>query len=233
MAKITRTEENPLTCFGPGLFRFLVELEANNDRGWFQAHKERYESEAKAPMLRFIAALEEPLQDISKHFDADPRPVGGSMFRIYRDTRFSLDKVPYKTHLGAQFRHRSSSEGVHGPGFYLHLETGNSFAGGGLWHPEAKTLRQVRERIVNHSREWKMLRGSGIEIEGEALKRIPQGFDPTHPFTEDLKLKDFYTSTSFTDKQVCAHDFLDRVAQAFRDAAPLVKFMTKAMNLPW
>ena len=155
------------------------------------------------------------------------------MFRIYRDTRFSLDKTPYKTHLGAQFRHQSSSEGVHGPGFYLHLEASNSFAGGGLWHPEPEPLRQVRERIVNHSKEWKTLRESGIEIEGEALKRVPQGFDPKHPLAEDLKLKDFYTSTAFTDKQVCSHDFLDRVAQAFRDAAPLVKFMTKAIDLPW
>ena len=94
-------------------------------------------------------------------------------------------------------------------------------------------MRQVRERIVNHSKEWKTLRESGIEIEGEALKRVPQGFDPKHPLAEDLKLKDFYTSTAFTDKQVCSHDFLDRVAQAFRDAAPLVKFMTKAIDLPW
>lgn len=227
------SKETTSLFFGPGLFHFLVELEANNDRGWFQAHKERYEAEAKAPMLRFIAALAESLEGISKHFDADPRPVGGSMFRIYRDTRFSPDKTPYKTHLGAQFRHGGARNGVHGPGFYLHLEAGSSFAGGGLWHPESESLRLVRERIVGHGKEWKTLRKSVTEIEGDTLKRVPQGFDPAHPFVEDLKLKDFYTSTAFTDTQVCAGDFLDRVAQAFRDAAPLVKFMTKAVNLPW
>jgi uncharacterized protein (TIGR02453 family) len=219
--------------FTPDLFAFLVELEAHNDRTWFQANKDRYEAQARDPMLRFIAALGEPLQAISKHFDADPRPQGGSMFRIYRDTRFSKDKTPYKTHVAAQFRHRACSEGVHGPGFYLHLEPGGCFAGGGLWHPEPESLRQIRDHLVSHTKAWKTLRDSGLEIEGECLKRVPQGFSPEHPFAEDLKLKDFYTSTALTDRQVCSGDFLERVAGAFQVAAPLVAFLSKAMALPW
>jgi len=226
-------EDTCKTFFGLGLFRFLAELEAHNEREWFQANKARYELEAKEPMLQFIAALGGPLSSISKQFDADPRPVGGSMFRIYRDARFSRDKSPYKTHIAAQFRHHGCSEGVHGPGFYLHLEAGGCFAGGGLWHPEPDSLRKVRERIIGNAKAWKIIRDSGIEIEGDALKRVPQGFDPAHPFAEDLKLKDFYTSTAFTDKQVSAPDFLERVTQAFADATPLVKFLTKAMELPW
>src|ERR1700675_3835442 len=92
--------------FGPGLFRVLKEVRANNNRGWFQAHKERYESEVKEPMLRFIADFGERLRTISRNFDADPRPMGGSMFRIYRDTRFSKDKSPYKTAAAAHFQYR-------------------------------------------------------------------------------------------------------------------------------
>jgi uncharacterized protein (TIGR02453 family) len=230
MAKDSAQNASP---FEAGLFAFLAELETNNERPWFQANRERYELVARDPMLRCIAALGEPLHKISLHIAADPRPQGGSMFRIYRDTRFSKNKAPYKTHIAAQFRHSACSEGPHGPGFYLHLEAGGCFAGGGLWHPEPESLRQIRDYIVNHSKAWKTLRDGGMEIEGESLKRVPQGFDPEHPLAEDLKLKDFYTSTAFTDRQVCAKDFLERIVKAFQDAAPLVAFMSKAMGLPW
>ncbi len=160
--------------------------------------------------------------------------MGGSLFRIYRDTRFSKDKTPYKTHLGINFRHRSEAAGgVHGPGFYLHLDPGGCFAGGGLWHPESEALCKVRQGIVARSAAWKKLRSSGIEIEGEALKRVPQGFDPDHPCAEDLKFKDFYAATAFTDAQVLAPNFPEHLAQACRDAAPLVAFLCKALDLPF
>ncbi|HJV38543.1 MAG TPA: DUF2461 domain-containing protein [Geothrix sp.] len=223
--------ENPL---GPGLFRFLKDLKAHNDREWFQANKARYEAEARDPVLRLIAAFSGPLAGISRHVEADPRPSGGSLFRIYRDTRFSRDKSPYKTHLGVNFRHRSAAAGgVHGPGFYLHFEPGGCFAGGGLWHPEPEALLKVRQAIVTRSAAWKKLRNAGLEIEGEALKRVPQGFDAGHPHAEDLKFKDFYASTAFTDAQVLAPDFPGRLAEALRDAAPLVAFLCKALDLPF
>jgi uncharacterized protein (TIGR02453 family) len=216
------------------LFRFLKDLKAHNDRAWFAENKARYESEARDPLLRFIGAFSGPLSGVSRHFIADPRPSGGSMFRIYRDTRFAKDKSPYKTHLAAHFPHRSvSAGGVHGPGFYLHLEPGGSFAGGGLWHPEPDTLFKVRQAIVTKSVAWKALRKSGLEIEGEALKRAPQGFDASHPSAEDLKLKDYYITRSFTDAQVLAPDFLDQVGGACQSAAPLVAFLCKALDLPW
>ncbi|GLH74329.1 TIGR02453 family protein [Geothrix limicola] len=219
---------------GPGLFRFLKDLKAHNDREWFTENKARYEAEARDPMLRLIGAFSGPLSAISRHFIADPRPTGGSMFRIYRDTRFSKDKSPYKTHLAAHFPHRTvSAGGVHGPGFYLHLEPGGSFAGGGLWHPDADSLLKVRQAIVAKSAAWKTLRKSGLEIEGEALMRVPQGFAADHPFAEDLKLKDFYITTGFTNAQVLAPDFVDQVAAACRQAGPLVAFLCKALDLPW
>jgi len=143
----------------PGLFRFLKDLKAHNDREWFSENKARYETEARDAMLRFIGAFSGPLSSISHHFIADPRPSGGSMFRIYRDTRFSKDKTPYKTHLAAHFPHRAiEAGGVHGPGFYLHLEPGGSFAGGGLWHPDPGSLFKVRQAIVVRSAAWRALK---------------------------------------------------------------------------
>lgn len=222
--------ENPL---GPGLFSFLKELKAHNDREWFQENKARYETEARNPVLQFIGAFEGPLATLSRHFSADPRPVGGSLFRLHRDTRFSKDKSPYKTHLGVNFRHRSEAAGgVHGPGFYFHLEPGGCFAGGGLWHPEPEGLFQVRQAIAAQASAWKALR-AGLVIEGEALKRVPQGFASDHPLAEDLKLKDFYVSQAFTDAQVLAADFPKRLATAYRQAAPLVAFLCKALDLPF
>jgi uncharacterized protein (TIGR02453 family) len=229
--KATPSEfENPL---GPGLFRFLKDLKAHNDRDWFQANKARYEAEARDPVLRLIAAFAGPLAAISRHVEADPRPSGGSLFRIYRDTRFSRDKSPYKTHLGVNFRHRAAAAGgVHGPGFYLHLEPGGCFGGGGLWHPEPEALFKVRQAIVARSAAWKKIRAA-LDIEGDALTRVPQGFDPGHPCAEDLKFKDFYAATAFSDAEVLAPAFPARLARALQEAAPLVRFLCKALELPF
>jgi len=221
-----------MSCFSPSLFKFLRELKANNDREWFQANRDRYEAEVRLPMVGFIMAVAEPLERLNKHFLADPRANGGSMFRINRDTRFSRNKEPYKTNVGAQFRHRDCTRDVHAPGFYLHLEPGGCFVAAGSWHPDPESLRKVRERIVSHTRAWKALR-TELEVGGEALKRVPAGFDPAHPFAEDLKLKDFYTHSPLTEREVCAADFLERFTEACRRPLPLMAFLTKALELPW
>lgn len=220
--------------FKAALFHFLLDLKANNDRAWFQAQKARYETDARNPMLAFIAGFSAPLAKLGRNFSADPRPVGGSMFRLHRDTRFSKDKTPYKTHLAAHFPYRNpAAGGVHGPGFYLHLEPDGSFAGGGLWHPEPDSLFKVRQAIAARPRAWKAIRDSGLEIQGDALKRVPQGFPPDHPWAEDLKRKDFYIGTRFSDAQVLAPDFLEQFTAACSEALPLVKFLCKALDLPW
>lgn len=219
--------------FNEAAFRFLRDLKANNDRDWFLANKDRYEADVKGPMLAFVLAFAEPLAGISRHFVADPRPVGGSMFRIHRDARFSRDKSPYKTNVGAQFRHEACTRDVHAPGFYLHLEPGACFVSTGLWHPDPDSLRKVREEIAAHPKAWLALKAKGLEVGGEALKRVPAGFTPDHPCAEDLKLKDFYTHVPLTDREVCAPDFLARYAQACAQGAPLVRFLTRALELPW
>jgi len=223
------------TYFTPALFKFLRDLKKHNDREWFQANKARYESDVRDPMLRFIADFAAPLRAISRHFTADPRPLGGSLFRIYRDTRFSRDKSPYKTAAAAHFRHETHGE-VHGPGFYLHLEPGDVALGAGIWQPEADTLAKVRDAIVDHPDQWKRaLSGkafkAGFELWGEQLARPPKGYDPGHPFIEYLKRKDFVVMAALTEADACKAGFLDRVAAAYAVAAPFVSFLTRAAGL--
>lgn len=219
--------------FSPGLFRFLNELKTHNTKAWFEQNRGRYERDLKEPMLRFIGDFAARLRTISPNFQADSRPVGGSMFRIHRDIRFSRDKSPYKTNLGAHFPHLKGGRDAHAPGFYLHLEPEKSFGGGGLWHPDPGALRMVRQRIVQRPAEWRRVRQAGIAIEGGALKRVPAGYDPEHQFADDLKLRDFYTMTRFTDRQVCVPDFMDRFLDACKAASPLVAFLTRSVDLPW
>lgn len=141
---------NPVT---PALFDFLRELRENNDREWFKANRARYFSDVRDPMLEFIADFAAPLAEISPHFVADPRPNGGSLFRIYRDLRFSPDKTPYKTNVGAHFRHAAGRD-AHAPGFYLHLEPGMCFAGCGVWRPSGPAVRKIREAIHERQDAW-------------------------------------------------------------------------------
>src|SRR5215468_7255521 len=144
----------PDACaFAPALFRFLRDLRKNNDRDWFTAHKDVYERDVKEPALAFISAFAPALRRISPHLVADARPVGGSMFRLHRDVRFSNDKRPYKTHVGIQFRH-AKAEGAHAPGFYLHLEPGDVFAGAGIWQPDGAVLSEVRDAIAESPARW-------------------------------------------------------------------------------
>ena len=226
---------NPMAdcTFHPACFRFLRELAANNSTAWFQANQQRFEDEVRIPMQAFILALADPLAGISRRFVADPARSGGSMFRIHRDTRFSPDKSPYKTNVGAQFRHGACPRDVHSPAFYLHLEPGGCFAGAGLWHPDRDTLQRVREHMLAHPRIWTALKGKGIQVQGDTLARVPRGFDPQHPLADALRLKDYYTLIPLTEAQVCAPAFVRTYAELCRQQAPLMKFLTAALNLDW
>ena len=223
--------------FTPDLFDFLRELRANNNRDWFIANKSRYEEYARDPMLRFIAEFASRLEKITPNLRADPRPVGGSLYRIYRDTRFSRDKTPYKPMLAAHFRHAAGKD-ANAPGFYLHLEPDNSFSGGGLYQPDSDTLAKVRQAIAAKPDQWsasladKRFR-SGATLWGEQLKRPPKGFPADHPHVEDLKRKHFVAVTQFEEKEVCAPGFLDRYTDACEAAAPLMRFLTESLGHPW
>jgi uncharacterized protein (TIGR02453 family) len=154
------------------------------------------------------------------------------MFRIYRDTRFSSDKRPYKTHVGMSFPHRGTKQKVHLPGFYFHLEPESCFAAAGCWHPDNPTLTQIRTAIVERPDAWKKA-VRGLELEGDALSRPPRGYPADHPLVEDLKRKDFIASIAFTDAQVCGPGFMTDFLAACRKLSPLVAFLSQALGLPY
>lgn len=223
--------------FDPDLFRFLRQLEKNNKREWFHANKDWYESSVRHPALQFISDFGPHLAKISRHFSADPRPVGGSLFRIHRDVRFSGDKRPYKTSVGIQFRHKKAKD-VHAPGFYLHLQPGSVFAGIGIWHPDSTSLKKVRRELAANPARWKrVINGKEFsatyELEGESLKRPPRGYEADHPLIEDLKRKDFLAVARLTQKQVTSSGFLDEYAALCRTGAPFAKLLCNAIDVPF
>ena len=128
-------------------FRFFKELSANNNREWFEANKARFKESVQAPLVAFVEAMAPRLKKVSKHFVADPRLNGGSIFRIYKDVRFSKDRTPYKTHGGVQFRHARGKD-AHAPGFYVHMGPGEVFFGGGIWMPPSDVLLTIRQAIL-------------------------------------------------------------------------------------
>ncbi|HTW59907.1 MAG TPA: TIGR02453 family protein [Terriglobales bacterium] len=215
--------------FTPDVFRFLSRLKRNNNRDWFLAHKQEYEKFVQQPALQFIRDFAAPLYEISPYLVADARPSRGSLFRIYRDTRFSHDKRPYKTHVAMRFSHRGKD--VHSPGFYLHLESSGCFAACGLWHPEAATLLRVRNAIVSRAEEWRGVRKLLNWDDAGKLSRPPRGFPCDHEFVEDLKLRDLGTSVDFTVEQACSARFMTTVAGACRKMAPLGRFLSSALGL--
>jgi len=214
-------------------FAFLRELRANNNREWFAANKHRYESDVRDPALRFINDFQPRLARIAPRLVADPRPVGGSMFRIYRDTRFARDKSPYKTHVGIHFFHERAKAAASVPGFYLHLDPDQCFAAAGIWHPDSPSLAKVREAIAKGSPDWKAIHRSKLPIEGATLKRPPKGYAADHPFIDDLKRTDFVTSTRLSEKEVCSKNFMSHFAAACRKMTPLVRFVAQSLRLAW
>ncbi len=220
---------------GPEFFEFLRELADNNNRDWFAGNKDRYQSAVRDPMLHLISDFSDQLKTISRHFVADPRPSGGSLFRIYRDVRFSKNKTPYKTHAAAQFRHKKGKN-VHATGFYLSLAPDQVHAGAGIWHPDSASLKTIREALVARPRAWKnAISGDRFKrvfkLEGDSLKRGPKDFDPTHPLIEDLKRKDFVAMAHFEEADALADDFLERFTECCRIAAPFVRYLTKSLDL--
>ena len=216
--------------FDDETFRFLRYLKRHNDRTWFNEHKERYEESVREPFLEFIADAAPELRTISRNLVADPRPSGGSLFRIHRDVRFSRDKSPYKTHAGAHFP--LGGKDVHGPGYYLHIEPGDCFVAGGMWMPEPEVLQRIRQRIADESSEWSKARGT-LDRSEETLKRPPRGFDPNQPMIEDIKRKSFTSSVRLTDKQVTGPNLMTAFVRGCQRVSPLMRFLASAAGVEW
>lgn len=223
------------THFTHETFAFLRDLARNNDRTWFAENRDRYEREVKGPALRFVTELAPELRKISSHFRADPRPVGGSLFRIHRDIRFSRDKSPYKTHVGIRFPHTAGKD-VHAPVFYLHLEPGEVFVGCGVWHPEGPTLSRIRDSIASRPERWLQVRDGKrfrrrFRLGGDSLRRAPRGIDPDHPLIEDLKRKDFIAVAELEEEAVVRQGFINEFARLCHDAQPFQRFLCDALGL--
>ena len=222
--------------FTPALFAFLRDLAENNDRDWFKARQDEYERHVREPALDFVTDFAPSLGRLSPYFVADSRKVGGSVFRIQRDTRFSKDKTPYKTHVGIQFRHHRSTDDVHAPGYYLHLEPGGCYAGLGMWHPATEDAGRIRSAIVDRPQQWRRATHGPrfrdvFTLDGDTLKRPPQGFDPEHPLVEDLKRKDFVAGARLTQRSVTSSTFLDDYAAMLANASPFMRFLCDAVGV--
>ena len=227
----------PPVYFSPATFAFLRKLAHHNNRTWFKAHQSDYERDVREPYLRLISDLQVPVARLSSNYRADPRKVGGSLFRIQRDTRFSGNKAPYKTWAGARIFHARRRE-IAAPSFYLHIAPGDCFVGAGLWHPENHTLRNIRSFIVDNPAAWKRAaHGRAFRQHygfwGESLSRAPQGFPPDHPLIEDLKRKSFAAGVGFADALAYSPRLFAFVVDHFKRLAPLVDYLCAAQNLEY
>jgi len=221
--------------FSRKTFTFLSALAENNDRAWFEQHKQEYEDQVRGPALAFIADMAEVLPTLSPHFRAVPKKVGGSLMRVQRDTRFARDKSPYKTNIGIQFRHEVGKD-VHAPGFYVHIAAEECFIGVGLWRPDSDALFRIRSAIAEDGDAWLAARDDRafrrhFTLEGDALVNAPRGFAKDHPLVDDLKRKDFLGMAGLSRNEVTAADLREQVMERFRQAAPLMRFLCGSLAL--
>lgn len=216
-------------------FKFLQELAANNHREWFEANKARYESEVREPALDFIEAMGPHLLTFAPEFRVDARKVGGSLMRVFRDTRFSKDKTPYKTNVGIHFRHRLGKD-VHAPGFYVHIAANECFFGVGCWHPDSDSLGKIRDLIVKKPEHWFSARDHHDftrhwRLAGDRLLRPPRGYAMDHPAIEDLKRKDFIGMAPLTRNDVTGAGLINLASTRFAETAPFMRFLCEALDV--
>ncbi len=214
---------------------FLEQLAANNNREWFKENKTRYEEDVLDVALRFIQSMQDPLEAIAPHFMAVPTRMGGSLMRVYRDTRFSKIKIPYKTNIGIHFRHERAKD-VHSPGYYVHIAPDDVFIGVGMWRPDTDPLRQIRERIAARPAEWKRAIGTTVfkrhfNLGGESLQRPPRGFDKEHPLIDDIKRKSFIAIRNMSVADCLKPQFQRTVETAFKQATPYMDFLCSAVGV--
>jgi uncharacterized protein (TIGR02453 family) len=227
--------------FTPAALRFLRGLARHNARPWFEAHRGDYERDVRGPMHELIEEMDARFPGFAPEFTGDPRR---SMFRIYRDVRFSRDKSPYKVHAACWFRHRNADHRVGseaaggGAGFYFHLEPGKSLVAGGIWMPPRPVLARLRdgiaddpggfERIVRHPA---LLRRYGGLSDEAVLKRMPRGFADSHPGGRWLRYRSFTVSRDLTDAQVTQARLIARLQAEFEAMLPLVRWLNARLGL--
>ena len=223
--------------FSVGTFDFLETLAANNKRDWFADHKQDYEDQVRSPALALIEAVGKNLPQFAPHFTADSRKMGGSLMRVYRDTRFGKDKTPYKTNIGIQFRHETGKD-VHAPAYYVHISAAQCFIGVGIWHPQSDTLLNIRQLIADKPELWLAARDDAqfsrwFALAGDSLKTAPRGFAKDHAMIEDLRRKDFIAISEIAPALIEQKGFSDMVCDYFKAGQPLMQFLCRALRLPF
>ena len=211
------------------IFTFINDLAKNNNRDWFAANKPTYEIEKN----KFVDFADELLNEVKKHDNIETLNGKKSVFRIYRDVRFSKNKAPYKTHFSGSFKRATKL--LRG-GYYFHIEPNNSFIGGGFWGPEPKDLKKMRYNIAEFEDEFRAILNDknfkkhfGL-LQGDQLKTAPKGIDKAHPAIDLLRYKQYLLARSFTDEEVLSPQFLNEVNAAFKAMRPFFDFMSEALT---
>jgi len=221
----------PFNGFPKEGVRFLRALKRNNTREWFNEHKADYEEYVKLPMQSLIVSLRPHFERFAPEIEANPKR---SLFRIYRDTRFSKDKTPYKTHAAAHFVVRGTAKGLVGSGFYVHIEPGECFLGGGIYMPDGPQLKMIRSAVSRNGKEFRSIinHTSFVKlygaVQGDRLTRMPKGFQDDDPMAEWLKLKQFFVGASLPETSCYGPSFLKTIVSHFEVAAPFIRFLNAA-----
>jgi uncharacterized protein (TIGR02453 family) len=223
--------------FPKGTLKFLRDLHANNTRPWFAENKSRYEQYFLQPSLDLITALEKPLAKVAPCLTVEAKKMGGSLMRIYKDTRFSNDKTPYKTNIGIQFRHQSGKD-VHAPGIYFHVANDECFVGAGIWKPEAEPLKKIREYIDTNQQSWKKASQNkrfrdAYDLFDDRLKGAPRGYDKEHPFLDDLRRRSFIGGAPLTAVQIQSPELVGLIVDRVQVAKPFMAALCEALELPY
>jgi len=218
--------------FSAATISFLKRLKRNNRREWFNARRDEYEAAVRQPMITIVERLAVDMRVIAPELLVSPKH---SIYRIYRDTRFSENKQPYKTHVAASFWHRELAKGV-GAGMYFHVSPEGVWVGGGMYAPDTPQLHAVREQIVSNLRQFRSIveapafrRGLDGGLEGEQLQRVPRGFPKDHEAAEYLKYRQFLAGREFPVRFATASGFYSGVLGVFRQVAPLIRFLNEPL----
>ncbi len=223
---------NDTACaFTPEALKFLRALKRNNDREWFQPRKEKFDAVLRNPMIELCSRLNSQLMKFAPDYVSDPAKA---VFRIYRDTRFSHNKIPYKTHLAAVFSHRAMPRN-HGAGFYFQISPEKTGIGGGIYQPPPELLKQIREHIGTkfdrYDRLIRKIRAKEIsgEFEGQPMTRVPKGWDPKHEAAELLKCRSLFFYSELAPEMAISEGFEDEITKRFRTIAPFVQLIDEAV----
>jgi uncharacterized protein (TIGR02453 family) len=217
--------------FSPKTLSFLRALKRNNDREWFRARRDQYDTHVHEPMVAVIERLAQDFRTIAPELIASPKQ---SMFRIYRDTRFSGNKKPLKTHAGAIFRTKELPK-PQGAGLYFEIAPGWVWIGGGMWRPEPPELVRIREHIAGTWPEIRDLTRAAAfrkrfeELSGDTMTRVPRGYPADHPAAAFLKYRQFYGGAEFPATLAHSREFYPTLVATFKALMPLVRFLNEPL----